>query len=644
MKLNKITPAILGLMTFGAYANTSDTQNYDETLVVTASGHSESADLAPATIEVLEVKDLELTAYRDLTSVLDSLAGVYITDLGIGNKGVSIRGLDSSQTLILVDGKRASGSDNLINHGNYSLQGIPVGNIERIEVIKGPLSALYGSNALGGVVNVITKQPTNEWKTQVNLGAGSLTRSGGDNYNGQVSTSGAIVEDVLYLDLSVSHQQFDEVESRREGGRSDQAATEASNVQANLRYDMNDQHTLQFGFEGTQLETGQLVVPGGNRVWMENHVEDYRVSVGHQGDFVWGSTEIKAYHNNFSQKNVRDDGNSSNPHDLEESIVDAFVRTGMGMHELVIGGSFMHQKLTTPGFGSNSSEDASQGAVFAQDEIALNQHWDLLLGGRIDHHETFGTHFTPRAYLVFQPNNNWVFKGGYGEGFSAPNLTQMSDNFVNDDPGHPQVVRGNSDLKPEENAAFEISGQYIADTWSVGVTAFHNDVTNLIELSCIENCSGENRAVHQYQNIDEARMQGIEANVNWQIMPTLSISGNTTFLDAKDKTQDTRLEERPRWTTNATVRWEATEKWELVPSWRYIGEQERTARGQTSAQSLPGYSVVDLTSNHQINSQWRINVGISNMFDVYLPDESDNYIDYFVEPGRRIFINSTWDF
>lgn len=637
-RINKITVALLAVTSCSVLANIEEDSVNQEVMVVTASAHNQSVELAPATIEVLDQSDIELTAYRDLTSVLGNMSGVQISDLGIGNKGISIRGLDSSQTLILINGQRASGSDNLINHGNYALQGIPPGNIERIEVIKGPLSALYGSNALGGVINVITKKPTNEWQSQLNMGVGTLTRSGGNNYNAQISSAGALIEDKLLLDFSVSHQNFDEVAGRRPNSRSDQSANETNNVQTRFHYLANEDHTLNFGFEGTQVRTGQLVVPGGNNVWMENEADEFRISLGHEGFYGWGSSEVKAYHNNFSQKNIRDDGRNGNPHDLEETVVDGFVRTQVGNHELVFGGTYMNQKLTTPGFSDSNSESANQGALFAQDEIALTSTIDLLLGVRMDHHEAFGSHVTPRAYIVYQPSQSWIIKGGYGEGFSAPNLTQMSDNYFNSDPGHPNDVRGNGDLKPEENAAFELSVNYDSIVWGAGLTAFHNNVTNLIDLQCIDNCGVGDRPVNQYQNVDKARLQGIEANAYWQILPTLNLDANTTFLDAEDRTTNQRLEERPRWMANATVRWNATERWEVVPRWRYIGEQER--RGNT----LPDYSVVDLTANVQLPQEWRVNVGVNNLFDVYLPDESENFVNYFVESGRRVFMNVTKSF
>lgn len=125
------------------------------------------------------------------------------------------------------------------------------------------------------------------------MGAGTLTRSGGNNYNAQVSSAGALIEDKLLLDFSVSHQNFDEVAGRRPNSRSDQSANETNNVQTRFHYLANEDHTLNFGFEGTQVRTGQLVVPGGNNVWMENEADEFRISLGHEGFYGWGSSEVR---------------------------------------------------------------------------------------------------------------------------------------------------------------------------------------------------------------------------------------------------------------------------------------------------------------------------------------------------------------
>ncbi len=130
----------------------------EETLVVTASATEQSVKDAPASISVITQQDLQRKPVQNLKDVLRDVPGVQLTNEGDNRKGVSIRGLSSSYTLILVDGKRVNSRNAVFRHNDFDLNWIPVDAIERIEVVRGPMSSLYGSDALGGVVNIITKK------------------------------------------------------------------------------------------------------------------------------------------------------------------------------------------------------------------------------------------------------------------------------------------------------------------------------------------------------------------------------------------------------------------------------------------------------------------------------------------------------
>lgn len=129
-----------------------------ETMVVTASAIEQNLKDAPASISVITQQDLQRRPVQNLKDVLKEVPGVQLTNEGDNRKGVSIRGLDSSYTLILIDGKRVNSRNAVFRHNDFDLNWIPVDAIERIEVVRGPMSSLYGSDALGGVVNIITKK------------------------------------------------------------------------------------------------------------------------------------------------------------------------------------------------------------------------------------------------------------------------------------------------------------------------------------------------------------------------------------------------------------------------------------------------------------------------------------------------------
>ena len=166
--------------------------------VVTASATEQSVKDAPASISVITQQDLQRKPVQNLKDVLRDVPGVQLTNEGDNRKGVSIRGLSSSYTLILVDGKRVNSRNAVFRHNDFDLNWIPVDAIERIEVVRGPMSSLYGSDALGGVVNIITKKIGQKWTGTLSADTTIQEhRDRGDTYNGQFFTSGPLIDGVL---------------------------------------------------------------------------------------------------------------------------------------------------------------------------------------------------------------------------------------------------------------------------------------------------------------------------------------------------------------------------------------------------------------------------------------------------------------
>lgn len=208
------------------YASLANEKSVDETHVVTATSYEKKLSDAPASVSVITAEQLETMPYNNLSDALVNTVGVNIADIGQGRKGIEIRGMDTSQTLILIDGRRTSRASDLMGHANVELQNIPVSNIERIEVIKGPMSALYGSDALGGVVNVITKPITNEWQSVVSTHGGTAVSDGGNRFNGEVQTSGALIQDKLFMKLAAGSYYRGLVENRNDPTETDISAIE----------------------------------------------------------------------------------------------------------------------------------------------------------------------------------------------------------------------------------------------------------------------------------------------------------------------------------------------------------------------------------------------------------------------------------
>ena len=163
----------LALLGSSASANNLATTNSTAlpTLVVTATTTERSTADAPASVSVVAGDDLRSRPVNDLADAVRNTVGVDLEDLGLGRRGVSIRGMNSEQTLMLVDGQRISASASGIAHSDFELGWVPTEAIERVEIVRGPMSSLYGSEALGGVVNVITRAATDEWQGSLSSNA-----------------------------------------------------------------------------------------------------------------------------------------------------------------------------------------------------------------------------------------------------------------------------------------------------------------------------------------------------------------------------------------------------------------------------------------------------------------------------------------
>ncbi len=238
--------AVLAAMSSLAQANpdnsTTDATQLN-TIVVTATGYEQDLSKAPASITVIDREELEKREYNDITDVLRHTPGVVVSGSGSAQT-ISIRGMSSNYTLFLVDGKRQYGRDVNPNGDDAGFEKNilpPVSSIERIEIIRGPASTLYGTDAMGGVVNIITKKVSDRWSGSVELGSVIQDQgNAGDIQNGSVYLAGPLLENKLGLQLSLNKQKREE-DAYVGGFR----GTERESLNSRLSYILNDKHDLQ---------------------------------------------------------------------------------------------------------------------------------------------------------------------------------------------------------------------------------------------------------------------------------------------------------------------------------------------------------------------------------------------------------------
>jgi len=627
-----------------------------DTLVVTASATEQNLKDAPASISVITQEDLKRKPVQNLKDVLQDVPGVQLTNEGDNRKGVSIRGLDSSYTLILVDGKRVSSRNAVFRHNDFDLNWVPVDAIERIEVVRGPMSSLYGSDALGGVVNIITKKIGQKWTGT--LSADSTIqehRDRGDTNNGQFYTSGPLVDGVLGLKAygSVSKREKDDQQrsstsANGETPRIEGFTSRDANVEFAWTPTENHDFTAGYGFDRQDRDSDSLD---------KNRLERQNYSLSHNGRWGVGNSELKVYGEKVDNKNP---GNSS-PITSESNAVDGKYVLPLGEINqlLTFGGEWRHDKLKDPVnlTGSTSSTtSASQYALFLEDEWRILEPLALTTGIRMDDHETYGDHWSPRAYLVYNATDTVTVKGGWATAFKAPSLLQLSPDWITGSCRGACEIVGNPDLKPETSESFELGLYYSGEEgWLEGVqasiTTFQNDVDDRISISRTANVNqaqsypnyvglnADGEPIFRYYNVNKARIRGVETELKFPIAEDWKVTLNYTYNDGRDISNggNKPLSELPFHTANGTVDWKATQDWSFYVQGNYKGEK----RALTSGEPTPGgYVIWNTGAAWQATKAVKLRAGVQNLLDKDLSRDDYSY----TEDGRRYFVGVDYTF
>ncbi|OOE48974.1 ligand-gated channel protein [Salinivibrio kushneri] len=644
-----LRPVVIGMVLAGIpvsaiHAAEAGDQN-TETMVITASGFEQATAKAPASISVISRDQLEDRYYRDVTDALKRIPGVVVTGGG-DTQDISIRGMGSKYTLMLVDGKRMTSRETRPNSDGPGIeQGWlpPLQAIERIEVIRGPMSTLYGSDAIGGVINIITRREQHEWHGNVQLSTLlQEKRASGDEQSANFYLSGALSDK---LGMTVSGQNVQRQEDDILSGYEDKSLRSLS---TSLTYDASDyqQWTLDLG-ASSQERNGHIgkTVPTddsqcrGNKC--ENSNNEYRrqsIALGHEGHWTWGWSDS---HLQYEQSR-----NKSREMTIKNTEFKTRLIRDFETHTLTVGGSVNKAKLedfTSNKASSQTEIDNTQAALFVEDEWRVIEPFSLTLGLRVDHDENYDYHASPRVYGVYQLNSNWVVKGGVATGFRSPQLREIAPNWAQVSRGG--NIYGNPDLEPETSVNSEVSINYQGDTGISGsLTAFHNDFEDKItRVACPTSvCTdGPNQfgSDPTYRiNVDEAVTQGVEASLFVPVTETVDVSASYTYTDSEQKTGDYKgqpLTQIPQQLAYGEVNWQATERLRPWVSATYRGEEMDPVTGPSSRSNIePSYTLVDAGMNYQLSDAIELQGAVYNLLD-----KTREYEDYgYISDERRYWL------
>ncbi|MFC4922626.1 TonB-dependent receptor domain-containing protein [Delftia deserti] len=646
------------------------------TVVVTASGTAVDIKEAPASISVITREDIERKPVTSIGELLSTIPGVTGGLSGTGAQSkIKLRGLPEKYTLILVDGKRQGNSAG-INYrddlGSQDLDWISPEMIERIEVVRGPMSSLYGSDAMGGVINIITRKIGKRWSGSTTLnyskpsdGDRGDTRQLGFNISGPLSDKFG-----LRLGGNYTDRAADESTGGFPGTYQSTAGSRKQNLNALLNWQLTPDQVIGIeAAQGIQRATGsdartasgdQVVYP-----WGLSKLEQTKFGLSHDGR--WGdlTSKLNLVHNKYEDKGDTI-GNNSKETTLDGRIDKPLKLWGLDQ-AMTLGMQWRRESLDnrdTIGLApidyagrpvSGSGLSATTWALFGEDQIFLRENLALTLGLRMDHHQKYGNNWSPRAYLVYHPASEWTVRGGVSRGFRAPNLKENSasaatqsggngcrslagmgwtNTSVNADGTRGCYMAGNPDLQPETSTNFELGTSWDRNGWALGVTYFHTNFKNKIDYQPLGFYNGFWWT--RMANAQRARTRGLEGFVNVPLAKGLTWNTNITkMFESKNLSTGASLLAVPELSIYSSLQWQIRQGWSAMFSARHVGKEVVTTG--TATTFAKAYTTFDVSMNYNVTDTLTLRAGIINLADKETRTIGANYDN----GGRTYFVGMT---
>lgn len=655
-------------------------------IVITAGGFEQTLRDAPASISVITAEELQTGSFTSLTDALREVQGVAVT--GIANEqDIFIRGMSGQYTLILVDGKRQNTRDARTNGSSGFEQSFipPVAAIDRIEVVRGPMSSLYGSDAMGGVINIITKPVADTWTGSITAETTLQNEEGFENSQQMsVYASGPLIADTLGLQLWA--RKFDQDAASISGGP---AASDDYDIGARLTWHIDDNNQVLLQAGRTRISSSDY----GDLAYRDNDRDHW--SLTHKGQFGEMQTEL-SFAQEIGQRTSysRTDLTSGFVENLRapqvrNSVLDAKGSQSLewhGQHQLTFGAQFIRTTIKDQNPGAqahlppdqryNEKFSLDEWALYAEDEWRIREDFALTLGLRYSDHELYGGHIAPRIYGVWTASDSVTVKGGISTGYRAPDIRTITPGYAyttggggcaSNTPPSCGVILGNADLDPEETVNFELGTVYEGSSFTLSATAFHTRFKNKLQQIRTDEkwtdgpqYTAADGSRHYYDifrnfNIDRAEISGVELAGDWNITSSLSARASYTYTKSEQKTGDFAgfpIARTPEHMASLRFDWvtpvAGLETWlsanyhgSEIASGLRIGANgsEVEIDGQIGRKYSP-YTTVDLGGSYQLTDAATLNAAIYNVFNEEVREEDFNT----VMEGRRLWLGLTANF
>lgn len=590
-----------------------------ETIVVTATRVETPIGEIASSVTVISSEEIVRKQKPTVLEVLRAIPGLNVVQTGGPGRttSISIRGANSEHTLVLIDGVEVN--DPITVGRSYDFAHLTVDNIERIEILRGPQSTLYGSDAIGGVINIITKKGEGKPKFFLSAEGGSFTtfretaglRGGNKWVHYSLGLSRTDSNGISAARKKNGNYERDDYENTSLSTRVGFTPVENLNIDFLLRY-INAKSELDTWVFGVGVVDDPNYFQKSEQIFFKTQAELSLFDKTWNQKLGFAVNDHDRYY-----KNPKD---TQHPFDFERSNYNGGLMKLDWQHHLKL-----HKtNLLTFGFEFEREEGKSKyysesiwgpdqsvfpkktahtKGYYVQDEVRL---WDRLFGTigiRIDDHSRFGTETTYRiapVYLIKETNTK--IKGTFGTGFKAPSLYQL---FA---PPTLWGPIGNKHLKPEKSRGWDagVEQSFLGDRVILGATFFRNDFKDLIQFE----------SLNGYVNVARAKTEGVEFTASGKPMEDLIIQVSYTHMDTENKRTDRDLLRRPKNKLNLDLNYAFLKKGNIHLGMTYVGKRDDMDPATFSRRvNLDGYTLVNLAASYELTKNFQIFGRVENLLD-----------------------------
>ncbi len=590
-----------------------------EPVIVTATRTAQTVDESLAAVTVLSRNTIEQSGASNLMELLAGYPGIYVSGKGGAGteQSIFLRGTNSDAVLVLIDGIKLGSATT----GQPSFAHYPLSNIEKIEIVRGPRSAIYGSGAIGGVIQIFTTKGSTNNKTITTLGVGSL-----DTHKISITNSGSIPQ--LNYSFTASHFRTEGITSKlgESGTEADRDGYENNSFGLSLSSYLSDYTDISvqwmYANGEVQLDDHQYDAPGG--AYSDTLQQSIGTTLNHQVSEHWDSKLKIGYVEDLSQT-----------YDSNPSTIDTYRTSATWQNDLYIDDNTItlgvdHTQDKISSTKNYSNNRVQEDALFGQYQTKT-YNGDWLLAFRHIDNNSFGSHNTGNIEYGTEIFDHLRVTAAYGEAFHAPDINDLY-----------WPVLGNTSLSPETSKTYEIGFRFNIFSAKWKTSLYRTTIKNLIEWADSgSDLDGDGWDDWIPSNVGKARIKGIEVEAETSISGWDSLL-SLSYIDHKDTTVNKRLIRRPMWSYRAA----ADKQYNEYTFGLALHGQSSAFDDKNNTRTLGGYTLVDTYIRYMMNPQTTLNATVTNLSNRQYTHALDSSTPRkaYNAPDRELMLSVNYEF